>query len=77
MKTYEIWAEIVECEDGVQIDDVGDPAYMGTFPTQEQAEAARAGRVDVQGLRELAKELLAQGMSPALRKAFEDILTAG
>ena len=33
MKTYEVWAEIAECEDGVQIDDVGNPAYLGVFPT--------------------------------------------
>ena len=59
MKTFEIWAEIVECEDGVQIDDVGDPAYMGVFPTLEQAETARIRMVDVHRLRELCKELLA------------------
>ena len=41
MKTYELWADIVECEDGLQIDDVGDPALMGTFATQDEAEAAR------------------------------------
>ena len=74
MKTFEIWAEIVECEDGVQIDDVGDPAYMGVFSTPEQAEAARIHMVDVHGLRELCKELLVQGISPPLRKAFEDFL---
>ena len=74
MKTFEVWAEIVECEDGVQIDDVGDPADMGVFSTLEQAEAARTRMVDVHGLRELCKELLVQGISPALRIAFEDIL---
>jgi hypothetical protein len=74
MKSYEIWAEIVECEDGVQIDDVGDPAMMGSFATQDEAEAARIRMVDVRGLRELCKELLTEGISPALRKGFEDIL---
>jgi hypothetical protein len=74
MKTYELWADIVECEDGVQIDDVGDPALMGTFATQDEAEAARIRMVDVHGLRELCQELLAEGISPALRKGLEDIL---
>ena len=74
MKTFEIWADIVECEDGVQIDDVGDPALMGTFATQDEAEAARIRMVDVHGLRELCQELLAEGISPALRKGLEDIL---
>jgi hypothetical protein len=74
MKTYEVWADIVECEDGVQIDDVGDPMYMGTFPTQEEAEAARIRMADVRGLRELCQEILAEGISPALRKGIEDIL---
>ena len=74
MKTYEIWGEIVECEDGMQIDDVGDPAYLGTFPTVDEAEQARIRMVDTHGLRELCRELLAQGISPELRTAFEDIL---
>ena len=74
MKTYEVWADIVECEGGVQIDDVGDPALMGTFATQGEAEAARIRMVDVRGLRELCQELLAEGISPALRKGLEDIL---
>jgi hypothetical protein len=74
MKTYELWADIVECEDGVQIDDVGDPALMGSFATQDEAEAARIRMVDVHGLRELCKELLDEGISPALRKGLEDIL---
>ena len=76
MKTFEIWAEIVECEDGVQIDDVGDSALMGSFATQGEAEAARIRMVDVHGLRELCNELLVPGMSPTLRKGFEDILRA-
>ena len=76
MKTYEIWADIVECEDGVQIDDVGDPALMGSFATQDEAEAERIRMVDVHGLRELCQELLAEGISPALRKGLEDILRA-
>ena len=63
-----------ECEDGLQIDDVGDPALMGTFATQDEAEAARIRMVDVRGLRELCKELLAEGISPALRKGLEDML---
>ena len=74
MKTYELWADIVECEDGLQIDDVGDPALMGTFATQDEAEAARIRMLDVRGLRELCKELLDEGISPALRKGLEDIL---
>ena len=76
MKTFEVWAEIAECEDGAQIDDAGDPVYMGVFPTLGQAEAARIRMRHVQGLRELCNDLLAQGMSPALRKGFEDILKA-
>ena len=60
MKTYEIWAEIVECEDGVQIDDAGDPAYMGVYlafvrslvrrnagDTQAQGAAPGPGLVEV------------------------------
>jgi hypothetical protein len=73
-QTYEVWGEIVLCEDGYQIDDVGDGMYMGSFSTQREAEAARIRMVDVVGLREVCRELLDCGISPELRKAIEDIL---
>ena len=69
-QTFEVWGEIVLCEDGYQIDNVGDPMYMGSFSTQEEAEVARIRMVDVAGLRELCRELLDCGISPELRKAY-------
>ena len=40
MKTFELWAEIAECEDGVQIDETENPVFIGEFPTLGEAETA-------------------------------------
>ena len=62
MKTYEVWADIVGGEGGVQIDDVGDPALMGTFRhTGRSGSRARIRMVDVRGLRELCQRASGQG----------------
>ena len=74
MKTYEVWADIVECEDAVQIDDVGEPALMGTFATQDEAEEARIRMWMYMACGNCANSLSPRECRPLCEKNFEDIL---